>query len=72
MMTLPFENVFRYAEIFLTDFKYHSLGAILNLLIACVANAFSSLPRTIIQIQQHAINLYLDAYSSERNEVLYI
>jgi hypothetical protein len=72
MMTLPFGNVFREAKILLATFKYPFLGVILNLLIAEVAYARSNLPKTIIQMHQPMIHLYLTDSSSVQNGVSYI
>jgi hypothetical protein len=59
MITLPFENVLRYDKILLIALRCPSLGSILNLLITEVAYAISNLPKTIIQIQQPIIDIYL-------------
>jgi hypothetical protein len=64
MITLPFGNVLRYDNIHLTALRCTSLGNILNLLIAEVAYAVSNISKTIIQIQQPTIDLYLAESSS--------
>jgi hypothetical protein len=64
MITLPFGRVLRWDKILLTALICPSLGNILNLLIAEGAYAISNLPKTIIQMQQLIINLYLAESSS--------
>jgi hypothetical protein len=64
IITLPFGNVLIWDKILLTALRCPSLGKILNLLKAEVAYDISNIPKTIIQMQQPIIYLYLLESSS--------